>query len=136
MSWYYKLWVDAIQFENSKHGDFRNWKFYVMIGITFSQGLNLATLLFWMSTWVKINFFIPVDLFPGKIFDGAISGFITLFLPFLVLNYFLIFKNRKYELLLRKYKHKRGRIYITYFFISLSVFIVPLLITFFINRVW
>lgn len=132
---YYNLWVDAIRFETEKHGSFRNWKPYVMAGITFCQGLNLATILFWMSTWIKMRFFIPVNLFPGTILDGAISGLVTLFLPFLIINYLLIFKNRKYERLLKKYHHKNGKRYIAYFIISFGAFVIPILIGFFIHKI-
>jgi hypothetical protein len=135
MNWYYNLWVDAIQFENAKHGSFRNWKPYVMAGITFCQGLNLATILFWMSTWTKIRFFVPINFFPGSILNGSISGLITLFLPFIIINYFLIFKNKRYEELLKKYEHKNGKRYIIYFIGSFGVFIIPILIGFFIHKI-
>jgi hypothetical protein len=60
MKLYYNIWIDAIYFEKSRHGSFRDWKFYVMVGITFCQGLNLATIFFWIGTWIKTSFFISL----------------------------------------------------------------------------
>ncbi|MGI8891921.1 MAG: hypothetical protein ACR2GN_00540 [Bacteroidia bacterium] len=131
---YYKLWVDAIYYEKKKHGHFRNWKPYVLIGISFCQGLNLATILFWISPFTKTLFFIPINLFPGNFIDNAISGFITLFLPFLIINYILIFYNKKYEIIINNYQDKNGKIYIGYFVISAIICFVPIVIGFLINR--
>jgi hypothetical protein len=84
---YYKIWVDAIVYEKTKHGHLRNWKPYTLIPISVLQGVNLLTIFFWLSTFnLKIDIFLDFDLFPGILIDGFLSGFVTLFLPFILLN--------------------------------------------------
>lgn len=134
MSWYYSLWADAIGFEKAKHGHFRNWKPYVLLGISFSQGLNLAAVLLLVSNWIKNPFFLTIDLFPGTMLDGALSGIITLFLPFVLLNYLLVLKNKKYELIIEKFPYRKGKLYIGYFITSVALFFLPVLIGFLISR--
>lgn len=135
MSWYYSLWADAIGFEKAKHGHIRNWKFYVLYGISFSQGLNLASILLLLSTWIKAPFFLSIDIFPGKMLDGGLSGIITLFLPFIVLNYFLVYRGKKYEEIIEKYPYRKGKLYIGYFITSALMFLLPVLIGFFLSRI-
>jgi len=125
---YYKIWVDAIVYEKTKHGHLRNWKPYTLVLISILQGVNILTIFFWLSTFnVKIDIFIDFDIFPGKMIDGFISGFLTLFLPFLVLNYILVFRAEKYNTLVEKYTYRNGNLYFIYFLTSIGSFILPIL---------
>lgn len=125
---YYKIWVDAIVYEKTKHGHLRNWKPYTLVPISILQGVNLLTIFVWLSTFnVKIDIFIDFDIFPGKMIDGFISGFLTLFLPFLVLNYILVFRAEKYNTLVEKYAYRNGNLYFIYFLTSIGSFILPIL---------
>lgn len=68
---YYKIWVDAIVYEITKHGHLRNWKPNTLIPISVLQGVNFLTIFFWLSTFnLKIDIFLDFDLFPGKMIDG------------------------------------------------------------------
>ena len=125
---YYKIWVDAIVYEKTKHGHLRNWKPYTLVLISILQGVNILTIFFWLSTFnVKIDIFIDFDIFPGKMIDGFISGFLTLFLPFLELNYILVFRAEKYNTLVEKYTYRNGNLYFIYFLTSIGSFILPIL---------
>lgn len=129
LSLYYKIWVDAIVYEKTKHGDMCNWKPYTLIPISVLQGINLLTVFFLLSTFnIKLDIFIDFNLFPGEMLDGFLSGFLTLFLPFLVLNYFLVFRGKKYNDLIEKYDYRKGRLYLIYFFTTILVFILPIII--------
>ena len=127
---YYRIWVDAINYERNKYGHIRNWKTYTLIPISTLHGLNLFTLLFWMNALfnLKINIFFDINIFPGTMLDSFFSSFITLFLPFLVLNYLLIFHKKKYEKLLEKYDYENGKLYLKYFMFSAGACIIPILI--------
>lgn len=134
MRWYYSLWADAIGFEKAKHGHIRNWKLYVIIGITFCQGLNIATVLLLLSNWVNTSFFLPINIFPGQMIDGALSGIITLFLLPMLLNYFLVIRSGRYEKIVRYYPFRKGKLYIRYFLLSLMFFLLPVAIGFILSR--
>lgn len=126
---YYKIWVDAIVYEQTKHGHFRNWKPYTLIPISVLQGVNLLTIFFWLSTFnLKIDIFLDFDLFPGKMIDSFLSGFITLFFPFILLNWVLIFRCKRFEILVEKYEYKKGKFYLIYFLATIGVFIFPIII--------
>lgn len=126
---YYKIWVDAIVYEKTKHGHMRNWKTYTLIPISVLQGVNLLTIFFWLSTFnLKIDIFLDFDLFPGKMIDGFLSGFITLLLPFILLNWLIIFRGERYENLIKKYDYKKGKLYLIYFLTTIGVFILPIII--------
>jgi hypothetical protein len=126
---YYKIWVDAIVYEKTRHGHLRNWKTYTIIPISVLQGINLLTVFFWLNLFnIKIDIFIDFDFFPGKMIDGFLSGFITLFLPFILLNYVLIFRGKKYDSLIRKYTPQKGKSYLIYFLTTIGLFILPIII--------
>ena len=125
----YKLWVDAIVFERSNNKGIRNWKIYTLIPMSLYQGLNVFTVLFWLSFFgVKMEIFLVFDIFPGKMLDGALSGLLTLFLPFIILNYLLIFHRKRYEKLIEKYIYKKGKYYKTYAVASVIIGVLPLIV--------
>jgi hypothetical protein len=129
LSLYYKIWVDAMVYEKTKHGHLRNWKTYTLIPISVLQGINLLTVFFLLSAFnLKLDIFIDFNLFPGEMLDGFLSGFITLFLPFILLNYFLIFYNKQYKKLINEYKYRNGKLYLTYFLVSIGICIIPLIL--------
>lgn len=125
---YYIVWVDAIILARSKNNTKMPWKFYTMMTILFAQGCNLLTL-FMMLALLGINFDFTFDfnIFPGERLDGMLAGFITYGLPFLVLNYFLIFYNQRYFVLIKKYGqyYKNGKLFLIYVLVSPLFFIIP-----------
>ncbi len=126
---YYEIWVDAIVYEKTRNGDKRNWKIYTLVPISILQGINLLTILFWLVfLTIKFDPFLHFNIFPGKIINSFMSGFITLFLPFLILNYLLIFRKNKYDTLLIRYDYKKGKYYIIYFITSIGIFLLPIII--------
>lgn len=126
---YYQIWADAIVYEKTNFGHMRNWKVYTLLPISFFQGINLWTIIMGLITFnVKVDAFFDFDVFPGTMFDKFLSVFITLFLPFLILNYLLIFRNKQYEKIITKYEYKKGRFYILYLIISGCIILLPLII--------
>lgn len=50
-----------------------------------------------------------MDVFPGKLLDNFFAFAIEFALPFGILNYFLVFYNKRYEKITRKYKDEKIR---------------------------
>lgn len=126
---YYKIWVDAIVYEKTNNGQLRNWKSFTIIPISILQGINMLTVFIWLTAIdIKVDIFLEFDLFRGKMIDGFLSGALTLFIPFLLLNYLLIFRGSKYIDLIEKYEYKKGKLYLLYFLFSIGIFIVPIII--------
>jgi hypothetical protein len=130
MELYYKIWVDAIITERAKKLEGKNWKLYTIIPISLLQGINLFTFFYWMKTVVNRNLplFFGVDIFNARLINGFISIILTLFIPFIIFNYLLIFNNDRYEELIAKYKSKREKFYKKYTLVTLGLLIVPIII--------
>ncbi len=130
LSIYYKIWVDAIVFEQTKNGERRNWRIYTLFPISMLQGINMLTIFFVVSalTNKKIPLFFDVAIFSVKPLNSFFSFAITLFFPFIILNYFLIIYNDKYEGLIERYKDYNGKLYLKYFLFSVGIFIIPIII--------
>lgn len=123
---YYKIWVDAIYLERKNNEKYRNWKVHTMIPITMMQFVNLLTISLLMSAFrIKYNFVMLFDFLPDSGLDNVVSGIFFILLPFALINYLLIFRNRRYELLQTRYKNKNGKLYKGYVLFSLGIFIVP-----------
>ena len=124
---YYKIWVDAIYLERTNNERYRNWKVYTMIGMTMMQFLNfMALTLLLYSFKIKYNV-VLIDFLPGSMLDGFLSGCIIA-MPLAFINYLLIFRKRRYEILLIKYKNNNGKLYKRYMLLSLGLFILPVYI--------
>ncbi|TXF79321.1 hypothetical protein [Chryseobacterium sp.] len=121
MKLYYTIWVDCILRIKSQSQNRENWKFLSILFMGIAMSLNFIVISIFLSDLnmidkifiVKINFFIE----NSKL--NSILGFImSYFLPALLLNYSLVFYNRKYERLIEKYKYHNGRYIGTYLLIS------------------
>lgn len=132
---YYKIWVDAIEFERKNHGESRGLLFYTLVPMSFIQGLNLFGIYLLLSSLeIKFNPFLEIDIFQGELLDKALSGIIALYMPFLILNYILIFSNKRYLQLIEKYGNKNsdnkkvGLYYGMYFIFSVLILFIPIIL--------
>lgn len=127
MSLYYKIWIGAIV--KIKRNSIRreDWKWLVQVYMAIAMALNLMFLFGILQRNILHNTFYDLDinLFSSRILNNLIAGFILFFLPPLIINYILIFKNNKYLSLIEKYKSEKGNSFFLYFFTSLFA---PLLI--------
>jgi len=124
---YNKIWVDCIKKAQSIPANKDTWKFYTMGYMSMAMAINLATIVVILEKVVfKSNFYnLPVDFLPKSKLGSFIGFFILFLLPNLLLNYLLIFRNNRYQILLTKYKTYNGKLFFVYFSAS---FILPLLL--------
>lgn len=127
MNIYYKIWVDCIIKARSIPANKNNWKRFTMIFMSMVMAINFAMIMAILQRNIlQFSFYdFRVDILPGTKLDAFISFFVLYLLPMLLINYFLIFKNNRYEILLEKYKSYNGKLFISYFLASL---ILPLLL--------
>ncbi len=94
------------------------------------QGINLLTIFFIASALTKKNIpiFLDITIFNIKPINSFTSFSITFFWPFVILNYFLIIYDNKYEVLIEKYKYHNGKLYLGYFLFTIGIFIVPIIV--------
>jgi len=124
---YYMIWSDII-LTARKNGNFTDkWKELNYV-VPIFQGLNLIAL----EIIIKFIFNIQkplsftIDIFPGEKLDSALVGIITIFLPFFLLNYFLIIRNNRYEKIIINYESKNGKLVFRYCIFSVLILILPL----------
>lgn len=127
---YYKLWVDTISFEKAKRTNKDNWKAFSLVPVSLLMGINLFTLLYWTNELTHHN--LPVllvaGIFNNRLIDIFISVIIMYFIPFLILNYLVIFYNQRYEQLMKIYQNKAGKLYRNYILISLGLLAIPVIL--------
>jgi hypothetical protein len=131
LSLYYKIWVDAIVSTKSLGSDeFKNWKVFTIIPISALQGINLLTILLWIRGLSDIEFavLLPVKLFNVILLNEFIAVILTFFIPFLLLNYLLIFSNQRYKTLLKEYRADNGKRYLWYIAITGGLWATPYLL--------
>jgi hypothetical protein len=126
MKFYYKIWVDCIVRAQSLPANKNNWKRFTMVFMSMSMAINFAMIMAILQRNIlRFTFYnFRVDVFLGTKLDAFISFFILYLLPMLLINYFLIFRNNRYENLVKKYKSYNGKLFFTYF---LSSFAIPLI---------
>jgi hypothetical protein len=132
LSIYYKIWVDAIAFEQKKKQKETGWRTILLIIMSILQGTNLLALLFvfrWLSHR-RMPIVLPVYFFNWNLFNTIVAVVLTFFVPFVLLNYLLIFYNKRYSTLLQIYPNKHGKLYRNYALISLGVIVIPLIFKF------
>ncbi|WPV01223.1 hypothetical protein SNE26_05515 [Mucilaginibacter sp. cycad4] len=126
LSIYYKIWVDAITQERAKKGeDGKHWKAFTIIPMSLIQGVNLLTLLFILRFFTDIPILFTIDLTRDKAINGFIAGLLVFFIPFVLLNYLLIFYNNRYNKLMNLYPSRNSKLYRNYVLISLGIIVVP-----------
>jgi hypothetical protein len=127
---YYKIWVDAIITEKAKKSEGRNWKLYTIIPISMLQGINLFTFFYWMKKLVNRNLplVFGVDIFNARLINAFISIVLTLFIPFVIFNYLMIFNNNRYKFLIGQNKPQSVACYKIYALVSIGLLAVPIII--------
>lgn len=136
MNLFYRLWAEAISREEKIRGD-KVGKIYAFLFITFCQVLNFFTIIIALKAlfFLDYHFFLAIDIFPGRILDGMLSGFLTIIAPFMVFNYLVIFIGKKYKIIQEKYGSNGSKVYFYYVVISFFLFFLPIAIGFLLSRV-
>ena len=130
LSIYYRIWVDAIVAEKAKKGDERSWKAFTIIPMSILQGINLLTFLFLVRiiTHGQVPIVLSLNIFRERALNTFLAGALTFFIPFVIINYLLVFYNQRYKLLIKAYNNSEGKLYRNYFLITIGVIVIPLLL--------
>ncbi len=98
MKLYYEMWADALEaIKTSKsYMTYKDKVATIFIAFVMAQGFNVVFILLLLSRVIKFDLFIDFDIFPGNYLDKSLSGIVTLYLPFALINYYLIFYKKKH----------------------------------------
>ena len=131
---YYRIWVDCIAAIKKQPVNKRNWSVKSMLTMSIAMTFNLALVMIVLQKQVFGYYFyrFRVDFLP-RYFSNAVSFIILFLLPCVVMNYLLIFRKDRYKRLLEKYPYHNGKLFATYFSVSLllPVILVWIYIIFF-----
>ena len=129
MNLYYMIWVDFIIRAKSQPANKSNWQLMTFVYMTMIMGLDLLFIMMILQEVILGYYFYDFEIavLPNKI--GDIISFVILFVgPPFVINYLLIFRNRRYEKLVKKYRSHDGKLAVTYMLLGLFVPLVVLLL--------
>ena len=132
MDIYYQIWVDNLLRMKSQEKNKHNWKQWSMIAMSLAMTLNLMLFMSILQedilgiSFYYINFPIPDE------YNGVLDVLLLFALPVVVVNYLLIFRNKRYEKLIEKYPYRNGKLAVPYVMISifLPVVLVIILVVF------
>ncbi len=126
---YYRIWTDAIRKEKSKPVEGESWKAYSLVPISILMGMNLLTFMYWMKALNKnLPLYFYMDIFNARPLNGFVSVLFTLFFPFVILNYLLVFSNNQYLKFTSIYPAENGKLYRKYIYITLGLLFIPILL--------
>lgn len=126
---YYRIWVDAIKRAKSRPENKENWPLGTMVFMSLSMTLNLLLIMTILQKHILNKYFYRIELnFLPKYVSNVVSFTALFILPCILLNYFLIFYRRRYEKLIKKYPYKDGKLFLTYFLISMFLPLILLIL--------
>jgi len=127
MKLYYTIWVDCILRAKSQPQNKKNWKLFTMIFMGMAMSLNFIIVSIFLSDLGITNgvFSIKINFIESSKLNSILGFIVSYFLPITLINYFLIFYDRRYVKLIKKYKYHNGKyigIYLLASFLSLPIY--------------
>jgi hypothetical protein len=130
---YYKIWADAIATCKSNPLLTSDWKIMALLGISIPLALNLMfSMAIFQRNIINYSFYhLNLNIFNSKFLDTTIESLTLFLLPPVLLNYFLMYYNKKYLMVIEKYTSVSKNYFQYYFiivtFMPLSILIIALI---------
>ena len=129
MGLYYRIWVDCITRLRSIEANKDNWQTNGIISMSTAMTFNFVLLMVIIQKNILDYYFYEINIPVLSGFQNYILTILILyFLPCVIINYLLIFRNKRYEKLLKKYPYSNGKFIVTYILISMLLPSILLLI--------
>ena len=130
---YYSIWVDFIFKGEERPENKYIWKPFALFFMSFMMSFNFWFLSFLLL--VHLNFknnYFPTNfiIFNSHKADSFFNFFISYLLPFLLINYFLIFYKNRYRGLIKKYPYNNGKLFMRYIYISFLVLVLYFIVAY------
>ncbi len=134
LSLYYRIWVDCIKRAKQQPANRDNWHVGTMIFMTLAMAFNFVLSMTILEKYVfKIYFYkIELSFLPSRV-NNVLTYLVLFILPCFIINYLLIFRNKRYEKLLNRYPYYNGKLFVVYFAVSMMLPIILLVGAIFLN---
>jgi len=130
MGLYYRIWVDSIKRLMAIDVNKNSWQLKSMFAMSIAMTFNFILLMAIIQRNILGCYFYKLSIsFLSNLENNILTILVLFFLPCVILNYLLIFRSKRYEKLLEKYPYNNGKLFATYFSISLFLPIILLLIS-------
>lgn len=124
---YYRIWVDCIKRAKSQPTSKRDWGLGSMIFMSIAMTSNFALFMAILQRNILNRYFYKVRFsFLSGTFNNIFTYVFLFIAPCVIMNYLLILRNKRYEKLLEKYPYYNGKLFVSYFLISLLLPIILL----------
>ena len=125
MGLYYRIWVDCITRLRSREELKKNWHLKSMIFMSISMTFNFVLFMALLQRQILGSYFYKLEMsFLSNYVNNVLTILILFILPCVILNYLLIFKGKRYEKLVEKYPYKNGKLFLSYFLVSMLLPII------------
>jgi hypothetical protein len=120
--------INRVKQNPENNGD---WQAGSMIFMTFAMSSNFILIITIIEMYVlkRTIYTINLSFLPERA-NSVLTYLILFILPCFLINYLLIFRNKRYKKLLKRYPNYNGKLAIPYFAISMMLPVVLLLIGF------
>ena len=129
MNLYYAWWADSIIRIRIHNPRMKDWRVRIFQLNTLLNSLNFWCVFVWLK-YLDI-YAIPilsVDVFPGDLLDKGCVYMIEFLSPFMLLNYLLVFRGKRYEKIISQYKDKKLNIALPYALVSIFLYVVTVIV--------
>lgn len=125
---FYRIWVDFIKRIQLQPAAVRqDWGIRAMGAMTTAMVFNLILVMTVLEKFVFKKYFYKIEFaFLPQRLNNVLTSLILFILPCFLLNYFLIFRNKRYKKLLKRYPYYKGKLFLWYFLVSLFLPIIIL----------
>jgi len=135
MRLYYRIWVDFIIRLRMREVNKNDWKLKSMIFMSIAMTFNLVLLMSILQKNIFSYYFYELNVpFLSNYENNIITILVLFILPCVIINYLLIFRSNRYEKLLEKYTYCNGKLFVTYFSISIFLPIILMWISIFLSK--
>ena len=136
MKFYYTIWVDTMVKIKSQPQNKGSWKTLSFVFVSMAMAMNFMTVASILQRNVlgKSIYNFNSDIFPGTKLDALLKFVILFLFPVMLVNYVLIFHNKKYEKLIEKFRTYNGKLGVTYILLSYFLPIILLFLAYFVQN--
>lgn len=115
---YYLIWVDCLV-KARRDGRTPNWRLVSMLMMSIAMTFNLVLIISLLEKFIFGVHVFRIDMpFKSEYWNNVGSFVVLFFMPCVIVNYLLVFRNGRYTELIGRFPYHNGRWFLVYFLFS------------------